>query len=157
MVPCLLDTGSMVSTITESCFRCHFEPWGCDRLKSCHWLQLRAANGLAIPYVGYLELEVTLCSRDIPGCGVLVIKDPPGGEISHVPGVLGMNIIRKCYHELFGQHGSLLFEHPPVVHAPSPVWQALQQCHKADIIHGEASRTVRVRGGQTFRVPGHLF
>lgn len=66
----LLDTGSMVSTITETCFWRYFEPWGQDRLRQYQWLQLRAANGLAIPYLGYLELDVVLCNKDIPGCGV---------------------------------------------------------------------------------------
>lgn len=36
------------------------------RLRSCHWLQLRAANGLAIPYIGYLELDVILCGKKDP-------------------------------------------------------------------------------------------
>ena len=76
-VPCLVDTGSMVSTITESYFRQHFEPWGSERLQSCHWLQLRAANGLAIPFIGYLELDVELCDKLVPHCGVLVVKDLP--------------------------------------------------------------------------------
>lgn len=61
MVPCLVDTGSMVSTVTESFFLEHFAPWGADRLQSCHWLRLQAANGLAIPYIGYLELDVAKC------------------------------------------------------------------------------------------------
>ena len=74
-VPCLVDTGSMVSTISESFFRQHLEPWGQERLRSCHWLELRAANGLTIPYLGYLELDVQL----MPQCGVLVVRDPPGG------------------------------------------------------------------------------
>lgn len=65
---CLVDTGSMVSTITESFFLEQFAPWGYDRLQSCHWLQLRAANGLAIPYIGYLELDVELCGKVMPHC-----------------------------------------------------------------------------------------
>ncbi|KAL1281970.1 hypothetical protein QQF64_000773 [Cirrhinus molitorella] len=105
LVPCLVDTGSMVSTITERCFRQHFEPWGQDRLQKCQWLQLRAANGLTIPYVGYLELDVELCGRLVIGCGVLVVRDPPDGMSLEVPGVLGMNILGRCYQELFGQHG----------------------------------------------------
>ena len=71
-VPCLVDkgpsepSGSMVSTISESFFCRHLEPWGQERLRSCHWLELRAANGLTIPYLGYLELDVQLCGRDAP-------------------------------------------------------------------------------------------
>lgn len=88
-VPCLIDTGSMVSTITESCFRSGFEPWDQKRLQSCHWLQLKAANGLAIPYIGYTELDIELCGCVVLECGILVV--PPGGS-SSIPGILEMNV-----------------------------------------------------------------
>lgn len=78
VVSCLVDTGSMVSTMTESLFMEQFAPWGQDRLRSCNWLQLQAANGLAILYIGYLELDVELCGKVMPHCGVLVVRDPPG-------------------------------------------------------------------------------
>ncbi|XP_029941466.1 uncharacterized protein LOC115383427 [Salarias fasciatus] len=154
-VPCLLDTGSMVSTVTESFFLQHFEPWGWERLQSCHWLQLRAANGLAIPYIGYLELDVKLCGKVMPRCGVLVVKDPPVSGASQPPGVLGMNIIRRCYRELFSQHGLEFFDLPSVAEAPEPVMRALQKCHKAS---GQAPRDVtgrvKVRGRKACRIPG---
>ncbi|KAL2102439.1 hypothetical protein ACEWY4_001607 [Coilia grayii] len=153
-VPCLLDTGSMVSTITESFFVNQFEPWGQERLMSCHWLQLKAANGLAIPYLGYLELDVVLCSKVIPRCGVLVVKDPPGGPPG-VPGVIGMNVISRCYQELFGAHGSALFLSPSVFQAPGPVIEALQRCHLATVQAPRAHHgTVRVRGPRAVRVGG---
>lgn len=93
-MPCLIDTGSMVSTVTESFFRRHFGLDSSDLLRSCRWLQLKAANGLTIPYIGYIELAVKLCGKDIPNCGVLIVKDPPGNE-PNVAGVLGMNVIKK--------------------------------------------------------------
>lgn len=31
-----------------------------DVLKDCGWLVLKAANGLDIPYVGYLELDLKI-------------------------------------------------------------------------------------------------
>lgn len=92
-VSCLVDTGSMVSTVNESFFTQHFEPWGLDKLKSCNWLKLSAANGLAIPYVGYLELDVQLCGRVILKRGILGVRDPPH-SVHSVPGVLGINIIK---------------------------------------------------------------
>ncbi|KAK0150708.1 hypothetical protein N1851_008178 [Merluccius polli] len=121
----------------------HFEPWGQERLKSCHWLQLRAANGLAIPYIGYLELDVELCGRRLPGCGILVVKDPPGCLSAQVPGVLGMNVIRKCYKELFGHHGLALFDLPVVSEAPKPVMQALQKCHQASVKPDQSAGKVK--------------
>ena len=155
MVPCLVDTGSMVSCVSESFFHQYFELWGQERLQSCHWLQVRAANGLAIPYIGYLELEVQLCGKLMPNCGVLVVKDPPGGTPAQVPGVLGMNVIRKCYQELFGQYGEELFSQSCVSGTPSPVVQALQQCRHVDAqTPPDSSGRAKVRGKGAWRIPG---
>lgn len=145
----------MVTTVTETFFLRHFETPGQDQLRSCQWLQLRAANGLSIPYVGYLELEVELCGKSIPGCGILVVKDPPGPTGSGVPGVLGMNVLGRCYRELFGQHGPALFKATSVLQAPTPVVEALQQCHlvEVDVPSSQLSR-VKVRGGRALRVSG---
>lgn len=114
----------MVPTITESCFRKHFE----QGVKTCQWLQLRAANGLEIPYSGYIEMDVKLCGKLVPKCGVLVVKDPPVGLNTQVLGVLGMTILWRCYQELFGQHGPALFSLPSVSEAQSIMVQALQHC-----------------------------
>lgn len=136
----------MVSTITESLFRQQFEPWGQEQLKSCRWLQLRAANGLAIPNIGYLGLDVELCGKLLPASGILVVRDPPGGVSSQAPGVLGMNVIRRCYGELFGQHGLALFDLPVVAEAPKLVTQALQKCHEASVTADQGAGKVKVRG-----------
>lgn len=67
----------------------------------------------------------------------LVVADPPGGLCAQVPGVLGMNIIRWCYQELFGQHGPALFRLPAVFQAPNVMVQALQYCCQASAQPGE--------------------
>lgn len=144
----------MVSTVTESFFLAHFAPWGYDRLHSCHWLQLRAANGLEIPYISYLELDVKLCGKVMPCCGILVVKDPPGA-VTSVPGILGMNVIRRCYRELFGAFGPSLFDSPSVSQAPGPVIAALQRCHQsAAQAPGNPTGVVRVWGRRAVRIPG---
>ena len=154
-VPCLVDTGSMVSTVRESFFRQHFATWGQEKLQSCHWLRLQAANGLPIPYLGYLELEVELCGRTVPGCGLLVVKDPPADVSLSAPGVLGMNILRRCYSTLFGQHGSALFKLHTVTEAPKLVVQALQRCHQASLTSpADLIGKVRLRGKKACRIFG---
>lgn len=150
-VPCLLDTGSMVSTITESCFRLWFEPWGQDRLQSCHWLQLRAANGLEIPYIGYMELDIELCGHVVSECGILVVRDPPGGS-SSIPGILGMNVLGRCYRELLGQYGSTLFELPLMTNEVE-LSQAFQTCQRVDGVL-TCGGNVKVRGRRVCRLPG---
>ncbi|XP_059360625.1 uncharacterized protein LOC132098573 [Carassius carassius] len=151
VVSCLIDTGSMVSTITETCFRLRFEPWGQDRLRSCHWLQLRAANGLEIPYIGYLELDIELCGSAVPDCGVLVVRDPPGGG-TDTPGILGMNVLGRCYRELFGRHGSTLFE-LPFVAQDSKITRAFQDCQQVTRA-SDRSSNAKVRGRSVCRIPG---
>jgi len=132
-VPCLVDTGSMVSTITESFYVKNIEPWGEEKLQSCNWLRLKAANGLNIPYVGYLELDVELCDKVITKRGVPVVKDPTG-QASSSPCVIGMHILKTCYRELFSLHGSALFDLPSVSQAPSQLQQAFQKCHQAQVL-----------------------
>ena len=41
MINCLLDTCSMVTTITESLFKEVFQCWGAPKLKTCGWLALK--------------------------------------------------------------------------------------------------------------------
>ena len=74
-VECLVDTGSMVTLVSETFYK--------QKLKSvcggvqggANMLTLRGANGLEIPYLGYLELDVQVEGVTVPRCGVLVLKD----------------------------------------------------------------------------------
>lgn len=148
---CLLDTGSMVSTMTESFFRENFQ----NALHSCHWLQLRAANGLQIPYIGYMEGDVEVLGRVIPKRGVLVVHDPPGSQGLAAPGILGMNIIKNCYSELFTEHGAALFNVPPVSNAPESWQSALQYCHHTEtILPYVRTGLAKVRGKRAISIPG---
>lgn len=76
-VKCLFDTGSMVTL---------------GRM-----LTLRGANGLEIPYLGYLGLDMQVEGVTIPDCGVLVLKDTAATvrQRRRRPGVLGTNVLAK--------------------------------------------------------------
>lgn len=93
-VSCLLDTGSQVSTITEGFFREHLFGDDSDVLSTSGWLKITAANGLDIPYLGYMELNVEVMGMILPECGFLVVKETPSP--SSVAVLIGMNIISKC-------------------------------------------------------------
>ena len=98
-INCLVDTGSEVSTITESFFKEHFLPLGKQLLTDRRWLTLTAANGIEIPYIGYIELDVDVLGVTIPSRGILVVKDSDGSLLSsrkkEIPSLMGMNIIRE--------------------------------------------------------------
>lgn len=132
-VKCLLDTGSMVSTITESFFKQVFQSWGVSKLRSCGWLALKTANGLDIPYMGYLALELQVLGKKVPGCGVLVVKDIPcASQSCTVPGLLGMNVIIECYRELFAQQGEALFASLAATQTEAYWEPVFRHCHRLE-------------------------
>ena len=65
-ISCLLDTGSQVRTISEGFFREHLALEGEDVHLAFEWLKITAANGLDIPYIGYVEFDVEAMGLLIP-------------------------------------------------------------------------------------------
>ncbi len=86
-------------------------------LHDCAWLALKTANGMNIPCVGYVELDVSLFGITLPRKGIAYCKGclfpTMYAQKQKVPAVLGMNIIRECYVNLLNDHGAELFQVPP--------------------------------------------
>lgn len=157
VVSCLIDTGSQVSTMSEEFFVQHFGAQGEEQLHQCYWLRLTAANGLAIPYVGYVELDVTVLGRTLPKMGVLIVKDPLDPSLQEqkrkVPGLLGMNILRPCYSLLYLEYGTTLLKSPPLLTAAKSWQQAFAQCQQIENL-SESGYLGRVKvHGPVVRVP----
>lgn len=135
----------MVTTITESYFNEHFAHL---QRKECNWLGLKAANGLDIPYSGYVEMEIVVLGQCISGRGVLIVKDPEDAvsicRKTAIPGILGMNVLGECYQSLFEQLGPQLFHSPLIESAGPAARQALKQCERIKAVVN-ASRPFRVR------------
>lgn len=100
-VSCLLDTGSQVSTISEGFFNEHWSAEDTNIHYTFEWLKITAANGLEIPYVGYVELEVEAMGLTIPERGFLIVRD--SAQSCSVPCLLGMNVIKKCQELVHGE------------------------------------------------------
>ena len=64
----------MVTLVTEKFFKEKLKSV-CGGVRRGRLLNLRGANGLEIPYLGYLELDIAVGGVTIPSCGVLVLKD----------------------------------------------------------------------------------
>lgn len=71
---CLLDTGSEVSTITESHFRKHFGEQNL-KMSSAHWVRHTASNCLDIPVLGCLQADVEYIGRVLLGKCIFVLTD----------------------------------------------------------------------------------
>ncbi len=111
---------------------------------------MKAANGLDIPYVGYLELDVQVFGRTIPGRGILVVKDPLNiSQQDAVPGLLGMNVIGECYHDLLAKQGEALFSSLDVDKAKADWGKALRYCYRLEAcpVNSEGRVCVLERAG----------
>ena len=71
--PCLglLDTGAQVSTITESFYHHHL--FNTAVIDTSSIIHITAANRLAIPYIGYIEVDIEIWGRTFPKMGFLVV------------------------------------------------------------------------------------
>ena len=93
----MVGSGSVVSFVTEEFYKKKLQPT-CRRVRQDgRMLTLRAANGLEIPYLGYLEQDVEVDGVKVPRCGVLVLKDTPATakQGREVPGLLGTNVLAQ--------------------------------------------------------------
>lgn len=105
---CLLDSGSQVTTVTESFFTTYLK----DRvnLQSSSWLSLRAANGVQMPCVGLFVAPICVQDEEIPDVHILVIKDLLSDEDAakkhknRLPVVLGCNVLKRVF-KLQTSHG----------------------------------------------------
>ena len=127
-----MDTGSQVPTITETFYRTHLAQTENHLQDPNNWLTIRAANGLTVPYVGYLELDIEVCGVVVPKRGVLVVKDSDERK-GDVCGLLGTNVL--C-------------------HVPA-MSEALRSMTDAEDTPQDVARIVRVAGCRPIFVPAH--
>ena len=106
-VPCLLDTGSMVTTVTASYYNLHLEGSGFKLETIPEHFLLQSADGSSIPYLGCFETDVTALGMHIPGRLVLVIKASSDSRTTPnaPPCILGMNVLAECWGRLVASSG----------------------------------------------------
>ena len=154
---CLLDTGAQVSTITESFYREHLAENGGHVRDVSQMIRISAAQGLDIPYVGYIELPLQIMGHAFENMGFLIVRDPVGTPLLQrkklVPGVIGSNIFRDVREELSRNGDDYLQELEAVgAHAWAHVL-ALYSEIRAD--RSGVSGRVRVAGKKPLLVPAH--
>lgn len=93
---CLLDTGSEVTTISESHFKQHFGEQKIQ-LSSANWVHLTTANKLDIPVLFCLQADIECMGSLLPGKCVfgLTQSNPASKEMKGLDGIVGMNVLRE--------------------------------------------------------------
>ena len=112
-VNCLVDTGSQVSTISESFYKDKLQSH--VQLQEGKWFPLSAANGLEIPYLGVTLVDVEVFGTCVKQVGFLVVKDNPLVQASKIkePGILGTNVLKylSTWNSLFDSQGISIQSH----------------------------------------------
>ena len=146
-VTCLLDTGAQVSTITESFFRNNLQGRE-ELLDVSSYIKITAANGLSVPYLGYLELNVTVLGHTFNRMGFLVVKDPTDQAFLEkkraVPGVIGSNIFRSMKG---------VFSCPDPTSHEAAEWTSVLALYEVAATEDIYSSTARVAGRRRVRIP----
>ena len=97
----LLDSGSMVSTITSQYWNENFPDQPVHPLDDL--LTLSGAGGSEIPYRGYVEVDTKLPGLDASPFPFLVVEETEYN--SRVPVLIGTNILNKILDGLVNAHG----------------------------------------------------
>ena len=131
-VACLIDTGAEVSTMTESFFFRHLSK-GREVLNISSYIKISASQELEIPYIGYVDLQLTVLSNRFEGLGFLMVMDPVSTPVSErkkrVPGILGSNVLKDMRKQLISKHGEAfasVLSNINVDHHESALLHALQ-------------------------------
>ena len=56
---------SRVPTVTDSFFKEHLKTLASNVMDPQTWLAVRAANGTEVPYTGYVEIDMEVCSNKV--------------------------------------------------------------------------------------------
>ena len=90
----MIDTGSMVTTMSESFYKIIAAE---HPLKTLDDFVLLGANGDAVPYLGYIEVQIQVPNLKIQSvfAPVLITRDTAFSR--KIPVIVGMNVIRELY------------------------------------------------------------
>ena len=95
-------------------------------------LNLKAANGISMSYIGYIEADIECMGNIIKTRGTLIIKDTVDKVTrkrkKDAPGILGT----KCRDIVFQQHGNHYHEKIPEIFCNSKVISTFRLCDQAN-------------------------
>lgn len=96
------------------------------------WLNLKAANGLQIPYMGYALLDFEINGVKVMGKGVVVVDD---SCLNPEYAILGMNVIGDCWQSVFqdGHPGEAAFKSTLPSTAGAAWGKAFAVCRRVDL------------------------
>ncbi|CAG2217557.1 unnamed protein product [Mytilus edulis] len=154
-VNCLVDTGSTVTTVTESFYNRFLRR--CTDLQTDITFNLKGANGTCIPYIGYVEVDIDIMGQRLLNRGVLIVKDPIDSYTrirkENVPGLLGMNVISLCKKLLQEDYGNQYSEQVTEIAENFKLRELFKACDKNE--HCNTIGFVKLCSNSPVRIPAN--
>ena len=118
MIPSLLDSGSQVTFIHQSCFEQeilpHIKPSNGEKAKAHQLFQLTATNNEKLPISMHVELDLDFLGIVVPKVGVLITEETnellESYHTTKLPGMVGWNLIKLAYEVFLKNYGVLYLE-----------------------------------------------
>lgn len=155
---CLLDTGSQVTTVPHSFYNTYLSDHEVKPLNDL--LEIEGANGQSVPYLGYIELNITF-PPDFLGSTVTVdtlALVVPDLEWSQPLILVGTNTLDSVYSKHFNNHPGQPFR--PEFSGYQVFFKVLQSRHKHSLDDQFATLQLRhsltISAGQTAVLEGFL-
>ena len=151
-VPCesILDTGSQVTTISESFHHDFLSPLPIQPIHAL--LEIEGAGGQNVPYLGYVEVNISF-PQTITGkkadLMALVLVVPEHHLNSKIPLLIGTNVLDQLYQHGMEQDGltSLFRAHSDGSYAQ--LFQHIAQAHETT----KRPHTVKLQGHKALTIP----
>jgi len=154
-VRCLVDTGSTVSTLTESFYYQFLKE--STNLQTDISIKLKAANGICIPYVGYIEVDMNVMGQNLLNRGVLIVKDSIDSctrkRKESIPGLLGMNVISAYKSLLVQDFGNQYTEEITKIVENFKLKELFKACDKDE--HSNALGFIKLCASSPVRIPAN--
>jgi transposase InsO family protein len=157
----LIDTGSSVSSISQSFYDAEFSDVPLKSLQEI--IMIEGASGHYVPYSGYVELKLDIASNLFDkDCLFLVVKDT--NYSAEVPVLIGTNILGPLHNQMREKHGDRYIQTANLTTAWQLAFHSLQlQDKQLGRVQGRLGlvkcasrqRTV-VPGNSIVTVPGYL-
>ena len=143
-----------MSTLTEEFFRNHLSRLGHKMKDITGWISITAANGLPVPYLGYVECELVVMGKVFKDMGFLVTRDSVGVDIQQKvdrPGIIGCNILSRVGNTLAAELGPTYLESIHVDETGSQWARALMLVASPGV--NMKQRHVRLAGREPQKLP----
>ena len=156
-VRCLLDTGAQVSTLTESFYK-QFLSRDVDLINVVHLVRLSGTQGLDVPLLGFVELDVFMLGQKFTQMGFLIVKDPVDTPVAErkraVPGVIGSNVFRKMREVLLNKFGVDFLGQVSQLPDNSK-WEPVLALYEENLVTNNArgSSRIRISGDKPILIP----